>query len=293
MESLSYQLLAAEQAMADLELQADYDREQAALKIIEAQNTFNSAQEAYDQFDFDQHEEDLDAIKEDVIEAQHDVEDAEDELADYSDLEEDNPTREKYQKAVEDAEDTLNELTRKKSELVNQHDQVVRSLDAAQAGLEIAQEEYEKRTSGPDADQLAILNAQVRSIRAAMDAVTYKLDQLLLTASITGQVMEIKPVVNEAITAGQVVLIMADTKEWYVETDDLNELEIVEVSEAQSVQIEVEAFPDQYYTGTVLEISDMPNFSQGDVLYTVKIRFLEQDLPDLRWGMTVITTFEH
>jgi len=40
------------------------------------------------------------------------------------------------------------------------------------------------------------------------------------------------------------VLILVGAKEWYVETDALNELEIVEVSKRQSVQIEVEACPE-------------------------------------------------
>jgi multidrug resistance efflux pump len=291
-KSLEYQLLLAEQALDDLQSQADLDREQYSLKVIGAQTAYNAAEAAYDIYDFDQYEDDLENIEEEIIDARLDVEDAQDELADYLDLKEDNPTRERYQKAVDDAKGKLNELEREKSDLVNEHDQIIHTLDAALAELNLAQEELEKRQDGPDADQLAAVNAQIESLRSSIDAANYHLDQLTLTAPFAGQVMEINTSVDEAVAAGQAVIILADTNTWHIETNDLNELEIVQITLGQTVHIEIEAFPEDEMEGVVSEISTMPVFDQGDILYTVKIEFAREDMPDLRWGMTAVLTFD-
>ena len=292
LESLNYNLLMAQQALDDLQSQADYDREQTSLQVIEAQAVLYEAQDAYDEFDMDRYEDDLDALDEDIIDAEHDVEDAKDELADYEDLDEENTTREKYQDALDDAEDKLEDLQRERTDLINEYDQLLSTLNSAQAQYDITQEELEKRQNGPDSDQLAALNAQIDSIQASIDAAYYQLDQLELTAGMTGIVMEVLPTVNDVVSAGQTVVIIANTSEWMVETDDLNELEIIEITEGQTVQIEVEAFPDEILSGIVTEINDMPEFNQGDVLYTVTIEFTDRELPDVKWGMTVNVTFE-
>ncbi len=291
-QSLEYQLLLAEQALDDLQTQADFDREQFSLKVIEAQTAYNAAEAAYDAYDFNRYEDDLENIEEEIIDARLDVEDAQDELADYLDLDEENLTRERYQQALDDAEEQLNELEREKSGLVNEHDRIILTRDAALAELHLVQKEAEKRQDGPDTDQLAAVKAQIDSLRSSIDAVNYQLDQLTLTASFSGQILEINASVEEAVAAGQMVILLADTNTWNIETSDLNELEIVQIALGQAVQIEIEAFPDEELQGVVSEISTMPVFDQGDILYTVLIEFEQDDLPELRWGMSAVLTFD-
>ncbi|MEE4193835.1 MAG: biotin/lipoyl-binding protein, partial [Anaerolineae bacterium] len=228
-KSLEYQLLLAEQALDDLQSQADLEREQYSLKVIEAQTAYNAAEAAYDAYDFDRFEDDLENIEEEIIDARLDVEDAQDELADYLDLDDDNLTRKRYQQALDDAEEKLNELKREKSGLVNEHERVLLTRDAALAELHLVQKEAEKRQDGPDTDQLAAVKAQIESLQSSIDAANYQLDQLTLTAPFSGQVLEINASVDEAVAAGQIVIILADTNTWHIETNDLNELEIVQI----------------------------------------------------------------
>jgi hypothetical protein len=52
-----------------------------------------------------------------------------------------------------------------------------------------------------------------------------------------------------------------------------------------------DALPDLELTGTVESIDDFFEEKRGDVTYTARILLNESD-PRLRWGMTVVVTFE-
>jgi hypothetical protein len=76
-----------------------------------------------------------------------------------------------------------------------------------------------------------------------------------------------------------------------METDNLTEIEVVDVSVGQAVTIIPDALPDVTLTGTVDSIDDFFVEKRGDVTYTARIRVDEID-PGMRWGMTVVVTFE-
>jgi hypothetical protein len=76
----------------------------------------------------------------------------------------------------------------------------------------------------------------------------------------------------------------------YAETDDLTEIEVVKVAVGQNVSVVPDAIPDLEVTGTVDQISDVFEEKRGDITYTAKILLNEVD-PRLRWGMTVVITF--
>jgi len=84
---------------------------------------------------------------------------------------------------------------------------------------------------------------------------------------------------------------VADTSQWYVETSDLTELEVVDVAVGQNVSILADALPDVEMSGIVEEISQSFKSQGGDILYTARIKVDDVD-PRMRWGMTVEVTFE-
>ena len=285
-------LINAQQALDDLNQNEGMDRETAWQTLLEAQAVFNAAQVEYDDLDEDRYEDDLQDAEEDIIDAQKDVEDAQTDLQNYLDLEEDNSTRQRYEDALKDAQDTYNEKVRAKSEIQLEHDEVVNAYQNAQAALTVAQAEYDKRKDGPDTDMLAVLTAQVESLQVRQLAINEQLDNLQITAPFSGQVMKINIDEGEFASPGLPMVMIANTSTWIVETSDLTELEVVNLQEGQPVSIEVEAFPGELLSGTIDSISGFPNTDQGDVLYTVRITLDTQDLPDLKWGMSVTITFE-
>lgn len=291
-KAIAVELVNAQQALDDLYLNEALDRENAWQTLLGAQAAFDEAQEAYDDLDEDAYEDDLQDAEKDIIDAQQDVEDAQADLKEYLDLDEENSTRIRYENALEDAQNAYNEKVRAKSAIQIEHDRIVNSYQAAKAALNVAQTEYDKRKDGPDVDMLASLTAQIESLEASQTAVKKQLEKLELKAPFDGQVMEIYIDESEFASPGQPVIVIARTTQWIVETNDLTELEVVNIHEGQPVSIEAEAFPGETFSGTVDFISDFPEMDQGDVLYTVRIVINSQDLPALKWGMSVTISFE-
>jgi len=59
----------------------------------------------------------------------------------------------------------------------------------------------------------------------------------------------------------------------------------------QTVSVIPDALPDLEIKGTVDKISDVFEEKRGDVTYTTRI-LLDSVDPRLRWGMTVVITFQ-
>ena len=103
-------------------------------------------------------------------------------------------------------------------------------------------------------------------------------------------------IVDTNLTAGEWIgpekwaVLIADLSQWYVDTSDLTELDVVNVSIGQSVTLSADALPDLTFQGTVEEISQAPENKGGDVLYKVHILMTDPD-PRLKWGMTMQVTF--
>jgi HlyD family secretion protein len=76
-----------------------------------------------------------------------------------------------------------------------------------------------------------------------------------------------------------------------VETTDLTEIDVVELSEEQPVHVKLDALPDVELKGTILSIGQTFAENQGDVVYDVTI-LLSDTHPAMRWGMTASVSFE-
>ena len=103
--------------------------------------------------------------------------------------------------------------------------------------------------------------------------------------------MDVNVSVNEMVGPESWAVIVADTSQWYIETSDLTELEVVDVAVGQKVSILADALPDVEMSGVVDEISRSFKSQGGDILYNVRINVNDVD-PRMRWGMTVEVTFE-
>lgn len=168
--------------------------------------------------------------------------------------------------------------------------QLETNLGAAQTRLEEALKDYEDLQKGPDADDIASAEARIKAAEENLKAAQANLKNLDLAATIDGTIVNLDLVVGQDITPAQPVVRISDLSKLYVETDDLTEIEVVDVAVGQKVTIVADALPDVEMTGTVEEISRVFEEKRGDITYTVRILIDNPD-PRLRWGMTVVTTF--
>ena len=175
----------------------------------------------------------------------------------------------------------------------------------AQARLELAQEDYALLLDGPDPDDIAAAKASIaiaeahiataqeraRAAQASLVAAQANLDNLDLVATIDGTVVELDLIAGEQISPGTPVVLLVDFSKWYVETDNLTEIEVVDVTLGQQTSIVPDALSEVSLVGSVESINDMFEEKRGDITYTTRILVDEID-PRLRWGMTVVVTFE-
>ena len=144
---------------------------------------------------------------------------------------------------------------------------------------------------GPDPEDLAAAESRIVAAEAQLTSVRASLENMDLHAPMDGTVAEVNLIVGEQMAAGKPVIMLADFSKWFVETEDLTEIEVVNVREGQLITIIPDALQDLKMTGSVLFINDVPLEKRGDITYVVRASIVEVD-PRLRWGMTVVVTFE-
>ncbi len=178
-------------------------------------------------------------------------------------------------------------------------------LAIANAQLDQAQEDYDQLIVGPDPDDIALAEARMATAEARIATVEQRLltgqanlaaaqanlENLDLVATIDGTIVNLDLILGEQAAPGVPVVQIADFSAWYVETDNLTEIEVVKVATGQGVTIVPDALPDVTLIGNVDTISDVFEEKRGDVTYTASIVLSDVD-PRLRWGMTVVVTFD-
>ena len=131
---------------------------------------------------------------------------------------------------------------------------------------------------------------QMRASQAALELATQNLAHNELVAPWDGTIADLSLTLDEYVQPGQPIATLADFSSWKVETDNLTEIEVPDVSVGQNVNINPDALPELELNGVVRSISQLFTEKRGDVTYTVTIDLEESD-PRLRWGMTMVVTF--
>jgi multidrug resistance efflux pump len=223
--------------------------------------------------------------------AEDDLQDAQDDLKDYEYLDEDNATRQSYEDAVDDAQQAYDEARWKYEDLQYRYDQAVAQLAAARAAVEDAQKTVDATANGPDPDDLALAQANLDAANRQLDAAKVDLAYVELTAPFAGKIVRIELTEGELTDPGDLAAVIIDDSQWYVETNDLTEDEVVKIAAGQLVTVTFDALPGQAFDGEVESISEYSQERYGDVTYVARIRLLDSD-DLLRWGMTAEVTFE-
>ena len=203
----------------------------------------------------------------------------------------DNATRKRAKNDLDKAQKDYHEAVAKWDEAQRERDSVRAELDQALAAETEAKRKFDLTASGPDQEQLDQLQAQLDNAKAQVAAAQNNLDNYELKAPFDGTVADINVSVNEMVGPEKWAVLVADFSQWYVDTSDLTELEVVKLSKGQTAAIVPDALPDVRMTSTVTEISQSYKSQGGDILYTVRLKVNNVD-PRLRWGMTVEVTFQ-
>ncbi len=192
------------------------------------------------------------------------------------------------QKVYDNALKQLNRLT---GVFVPEFDmgQAQTDLEIAQARLKLAEDKYTKLQQGPDPVDLQLAEARLQNAKDQSQAVEASLANLELKAPFPGVVSKINVQIGEWAVPGQSILALVDLENLRIETTDLSERDIPNVSVGQQVTIQVTALDDEI-TGKVVEIAPLADTLGGDVVYKTTVD-LDSIPTGLRAGMSVVVQF--
>jgi HlyD family secretion protein len=165
-------------------------------------------------------------------------------------------------------------------------------LAAARSRVAQAQATLADLKAGPAEGDLHAADLAVLQAQHKLDQARQALDEAELRAPFSGTLASFDLHEGDFVTAGTPVATLADLSELVVETTDLDEWGVARISVGQPVKLVFTAFDDKTLSGTVTDIDSQPTTLQtGDVAYAVTIALDQQD-PELRWGMTARVEFE-
>jgi multidrug resistance efflux pump len=289
--SAHLELTTAQQAYDQLIRTDGLGRSEAWQAYLDAQKARATAQRKWDNLNVDDIEDRIDDAQAEVNDRKKDLEDAQDEFDKYVNLDRDNSKRKSAKDKLDDAQTDYDNAVAKLEATTRERDSVRAALDQALADEAEAKHQYDISLDGPNAEQKALAEARLNNAKAQVASSENTLANYELKAPFDGEVMDTNVSVNEMVGPETWVVTVADTSQWYIDTSDLTELDVVNVAVGQNVSITADALPGVEMTGVVQEISQTYKSQSGDILYTVRIKVNDVD-PRMRWGMTVEVTFE-
>jgi multidrug efflux pump subunit AcrA (membrane-fusion protein) len=291
------------QAVADAQKAVDTTKRQARY----TQSTANQA--------------DIDAQKAQVVIAKDALDKANDDFAPYANKSEDNLTRAHFlsrqaaaQQVYDDAVRRLNALQGTGSEvdinvaeadyitaqaaLLQAERDLERVLDGPDPGevalleaqIEKGYRDSETYSDGPDPDDVTLAEARITNAEAQLSAAKETLADLELVAPFDGVISAVYINPSEWLAPGSPVLMIADLNNLQVETTDLSEIDVAQISIGDTAVVTLDALPDLVLEGTVVNIA--PKADEGSGVNFPVIIELSEIPAALRWGMTAFVDID-
>ena len=294
----------AEEALNKLNDDLPDNQTKALQTLTDAREQVRSAQRKLDGWTSQAKQLDIDAAEASMILARDRLDKARDDYKPYEKKNEDNLIRAALLAKLAERQKEYDDAVRKYNNLSgiigNDFDvaQARSELEIAQSRLKIAQEDYDTLSKGPDPfdvtqaqSRIDVANGRITSAEAGVAAAKAALENLDLVATIDGTVTDNDLVVGQQISAGTPVVTLADFSQWYVDTDDLTEIDVVNIQPGQNATLKFDAIPDLTLNAVVERINERFEEKRGDITYTTRLRLEDVD-QRLRWGMTAEVDFE-
>jgi HlyD family secretion protein len=169
--------------------------------------------------------------------------------------------------------------------------------DDAVAAVEVAQASLDALLAKPTAEEVSIAQAQVSQAEAALGMLQVQLDKMSLHSPLGGLVSNRPIHVGETASPGATLMTIANLEEVKL-TVYIPENRYGRIQLGQSVNVQVDSFPDRVYEGSVVYISSEAEFTPRNVqtkeervntVFAVKILIPNPD-HDLKPGMPADAT---
>ena len=284
------ELISAEQVLDEIYEQNELRRAQAQQSVFEAQDQVDEAERVLRGLTSNASKEHIRAAEEAVLVAEKNRNTVEKRANSLSNEPEGSPERAAAELSLYAAERQYQAAVAYHNALVSGPDQekIARAemnLEIAQIQLKEAERKLEILKKGPDPDEVALAQARVDNAKAQLDAARAAMEELNLVAPFSGEVISVNIKVGEVANPSVPGVVLADLSSWHVETTDLTEIDVSQISPGMEAKITVNAFPDLTFEGEVAEIDQQGVESRGSVTYAVRLDFDPEDVT-LYWGMS-------
>ena len=192
------------------------------------------------------------------------------------------------------AKGALKDATGELNDLLDWPDPVEIAL--AQGHLDKVKQEVERLEAGVDPLVEARWEAQMAEATALVAIASSKLAVAKVTLSDTqliapfgGTLTSLSLEIGESVPPNKAIGSLADTNSWAIETEDLDELNVVGIAEGDIVDVTFDAIPGLSLEGSVSNISSYGLPRHGAITYQADIDMPDSD-PRLRWNMTATVT---
>lgn len=178
-------------------------------------------------------------------------------------------------------------------------------IEALEANVRSAQANLDKLLAGSTTSQIAAAEADVKAATATLQQQLISLSQTELRAPFGGLIAAVDINPGEQASPGTPLIQLADTNEWRIETEDLTELQVVDVIEGDNAVVTFDALPGIEMVARVTSIRPFGENSSGDIVYTVVLKpdsvtataatpqnIATNAAERLRWNMTAVVTFD-
>jgi multidrug resistance efflux pump len=169
----------------------------------------------------------------------------------------------------------------------------------AQADVSSAEAALAELNAGATVEKIAVAEAGVKiaeagieKAKAGITSAQAELAKTELIAPFSGTIGNLNIDEGEIVQPGTEAISLGDNSSWQIETDDLTEIDVVNVQAGANVKISVDALPGEEFEGKVVRVTPQAETKAGDQTYTVLIDITNGDVSKLRWGMTTFVDIE-
>jgi HlyD family secretion protein len=143
------------------------------------------------------------------------------------------------------------------------------NLAVAKSQLADAQQQYDQVKNGVTPDSLA-------AAQAAVDAAQATINEIRLTAPISGTVTSVGNLPGDLVSAGTSGVEIDNLSSQFVDVV-VSEIDINKIQVGQAVQLSFDAIPNKTYNGKVTTVGTVGTSSQGVVNFPVTVQITDAD----------------
>ncbi len=157
-------------------------------------------------------------------------------------------------------------------------------INSAQGQLEVAENTLAQATAVPRDEDVSYYEAQVLQAEAEVKLIKKQVEDSILRGPIDGQIVQIQKRLGETAQLAMAVMSLIPEESFQVEVD-IPEVSIGKIRLGNICKITLDSFPEQEFSGKVIDIEPAETILSGVVYYRAKVS-LDAEGFDIKTGMT-------